>query len=163
VVLATSDVRASEANRDQSFLICRVGTRLCGLPLADVVETMRPLPVRPVSGTPDWLLGASVIRGAVTPVLDALALAGEADGVVTRFVTLALGARQVALAVSEVLGIRALSAAERDAFPPLLRHGASPAAEAIASLDAELLVVLDPARLLGDEVWAAIEAQESPA
>jgi hypothetical protein len=46
-----------------SVFVVRVGARVCALPLHHVVETMRPLPIDPVVGTPAFISGVSVIRG----------------------------------------------------------------------------------------------------
>ena len=39
-------------------LVFRTAGRLCALPLAQVVETMRPQPVQRLDGTPAFVLGA---------------------------------------------------------------------------------------------------------
>jgi purine-binding chemotaxis protein CheW len=62
----------------QSTLLCRVRERLCALPLAHVVETMRPLPIEPLGGMPGFVQGIAIIRGAPVPVVDAGALLGSA-------------------------------------------------------------------------------------
>ena len=51
-------------------LVVMVGARACAIPLDHVAETMRPLPIEPVAGTPGFVRGVSVIRGAPTPVVD---------------------------------------------------------------------------------------------
>ena len=51
-------------------LIVMAGARACAIPLDYVAETMRPLPIEPVAGTPGFVRGVSVIRGAPTPVVD---------------------------------------------------------------------------------------------
>ncbi len=35
-----------------------------------MLETMRPLPVEPMAGTPPFMLGISVVRGVAMPVAD---------------------------------------------------------------------------------------------
>jgi chemotaxis signal transduction protein len=61
-----------------------------------------------------------------------------------------VGERRVALAVAQVLGIRTLDSGP---LPPLLR---ADALLAIGTLDSELLLVLNSARLIPDEAWEAL-------
>ncbi|MFL5302954.1 MAG: chemotaxis protein CheW, partial [Anaeromyxobacteraceae bacterium] len=57
-----------------NVLLVRAGSRLCALPLACVVETLRPLHTSPLAGTPACVSGVAVVRGAPTPVVDLDAL-----------------------------------------------------------------------------------------
>jgi purine-binding chemotaxis protein CheW len=147
-----------------SMLICRVGSRLCGLPLAHVVETMRPLPVEPLAHLPIFVDGVSIIRGRPIPVLDARRLLGEdgEPGARTRFVTLELAQRSAALSVDAVLGVRDIDVAELEQLPALLRDVQNDLVAALGTLDHELLVVLERSRLLPEAVWAVIEAGVPP-
>lgn len=138
-------------------LVCRVGARTCALPLAAVIETMRPLPVEPVRGSPAFVRGISIIRGAPVPVVDAAGLIGGAAVAPARLVTLRVGERTVALAVDAVLGVQTLDTASLAALPPLLGEAAREVVAAIGMLDAGLLVVLDATRLVPDEVFASLE------
>lgn len=148
-----------DADRPQLALFCRARARLCALPLKDVVETMRPLPVTGVPGAPPFVRGVSVIRGAPVPVVDVGGLLGDprSDGA-TRFVVLRLGERRAALAVEEVLGLRELTSRQLGELPPLLKD-AGEVVSRVAALDAELLLVLATARLVSDSVWQAAEAR----
>jgi purine-binding chemotaxis protein CheW len=144
-------------------LLCRVGARLCGVPLEHVGETMRPLPVDRVGGMPGFMLGLSVIRGAPVPVVDAFALlaghaAGTTDTQPGRFVTLNVGTRTAALAVDEVLGVRGLPPAALADLPPLLSEAGRDVIDAVGMLDAELLLILRGARLVPESVWATLDA-----
>lgn len=132
-------------------LLCRVHERLCALPLRYVLETLRPLPIDAVAGAPDYVLGLSLIRGEPLPVLDLARLLGHADARPARFVLLAVDGRRIAVAVSQVLGLRRLDAASLHALPALLSGAPSQWLAALAELDAELLLVLDGARLLPAE------------
>lgn len=142
------------------YLICRSHTSLFALPLALVAETMRPQPSDPLGAMPPFLLGVSVIRGAPVPVVDAARLLGSAQRAPPRrIVTLKVGERRVALAVESVIGVRALSAAALEEVPPLLRGAAEATVAALATLDAQLLLVLQSARIVPDSVWEDIESE----
>jgi purine-binding chemotaxis protein CheW len=139
-------------------LLCRIGTRLCALPLSSVVETLRPLPVEPVAGAPDFVLGLSVVRGGPVPIVDAgMLLAGEA-GRPCRVVIVKAGTRRVGLAVDAVVGLRQLES-RLEELPPLLRGESGGRVTAVAALDAELLLVLQAMRLVPEEALAALEAK----
>ena len=145
-------------------ILCRARTQLCGLPIAHVHETMRPLPTRSLAGAPDFVVGLSLIRGAAVPVVDAGALIGATEApAFTRFVTLRIGARTVALAVEAVLGIRNLPAAALQDLPPLLGEASPDVLSALGLLDADLLMVLQLARELTDPVLEAVELNGEPA
>ncbi len=142
-------------------LIAQVGANRVALPLRDVLEVMRPLPVSALAGAPPSVLGAAVVRGAAVPVVDARALLGESSArACTRFVSLRVGARSAALAVDAVLEVRAVEDSELASMPPLLRDAASGAAGAVGVLDERLLLVLRAARIVPEEAWRALAAKE---
>lgn len=149
----------------KQFLICRSDARLCALPLDHVGETMRSLPIDPMPGMPDFVLGASIVRDEVLPVVDISALlsgySGRQDTRPARFVTLRLRSeqnaeRRVVLAVDGVIGVRALEHATVAGIAPLLSDANARAVEAVTTLDAELLLVLRATHLIPDAVWQRI-------
>lgn len=154
----------SEQSPDAAFLLCRSRLRLCALPLHHVRETMRALPLDAVPNMPPFMLGVSIIRGQVVPVVD-LAMLTAQDGARpgARLVTLALGRRQVALAVDEVLGVRSLPGSALCQVPPLLDGADAGMLAALTTLDAELLLVLQAAQLIPDALWPLLDAQEAAA
>jgi purine-binding chemotaxis protein CheW len=145
-------------------LLLRVRTRLCALPLAQVVETMRPLPVEAVAGAPPCVRGLAIIRGAPVPVVDVARLLGQetagrwADGPVQpseRFVTVKVIDRVSGLAVDAVIGIRSLAVDSFRDLPPLLRDAEVGVISSIGTLDSELLLVLRSARLVSQGLQGA--------
>jgi purine-binding chemotaxis protein CheW len=140
-------------------LLCRVDTRLCALPLPSVVETMRRLPVEPLAGAPSFVLGLSIVRGVPIPVIDLARLLGNPSGRdAGRLVTVRAGARQIGLAVTDVVGIHSIPASTARDLPPLMRETDAAAVSSIGALDRELLHVLRSVQLLPDDVWRAIDA-----
>ena len=140
-------------------LLCRVDTRLCALPLESVIEMTRPLPVEPVAGAPDFVLGLSVVRGSAVPIVDAGRLLSGGRSPLSRFVILRVRERRVGLAVDAVLGVRSLQARSLEELPPLLRSAAADVVEAIGTLDSELLMILRAVRIVPEELLAAIETE----
>src|SRR5215213_1531126 len=87
-------------------LVFRAGSLLCALRLDEVIETMRPLPTRPLAGTPPYVRGITIMRGVPAPVVDvARLLAGEAAET-ARFVAVRTEHGPIAFATGPVLGIR---------------------------------------------------------
>jgi purine-binding chemotaxis protein CheW len=145
-------------------VVFRARTRLCALPSIHVQETMRALPTQLLAAAPDFVIGIALIRGMAVPVVDAGALLGETDEPsATRFISLRIGDRGIALAVEAVLGIQALAATSLQELPPLLRDTSSEVLSALGTLDTELLTILKLARALTEPVLQALNLSEDSA
>jgi purine-binding chemotaxis protein CheW len=144
-------------------LIVRLGAAVCFLPLADVIEIMRPRPVETLVGLPPYIRGVAIIRGAPVPVVDLGPVIGVSSPEArTRFVTLRLGPRSAALAVGGVVGVRDLDEEAVGEMPPLLRETSDDLIRTIGTLDAQLLVVLRAGRVVvGQGVWDTLDAREA--
>ncbi len=156
---------ADSGGKAASLLVCRVGSKLCGLPLRRVRETMRPLAVEPLARTLDFVSGVAVIRGRATPVLDARKLLGSSSAhPPERYVTLDLGeheTRVVALAVDAVVGVREVPDGVLQELPRLV-GGCQRAVGAMTAGGAELRGGLEQARLVPDDVWQRLERRDQP-
>jgi len=140
---------SATANAQSRVLICRAGERLFGVPLHHVLEIMRPLPIEPLADAPPFVCGLSIIRGSPVPVVDAAAvLGGGRLSTHGRFVALRVGERCVALAVDEVSDVRPIPAETLQGLPPLLKDASRELVSRIGTLDGELLIVLEAARIL---------------
>jgi purine-binding chemotaxis protein CheW len=156
----------TQVEEKDRFLLCRIGSRIGALALKDIRETMRPLPIEPLTGMPPFVLGVAIVRGLPAPVIDAGRLLNPSASLSTpimasspaRFVSLKLGERTVSLAVDAVLDIRALAAGTLADIPPLLREAGAEQTALIGALDTQLLFVLEAARLVPESVWSAIKA-----
>jgi purine-binding chemotaxis protein CheW len=136
----------------QSWLLCRVGTRICALPLEHVVETMRPLPVEPMADAPACVLGLCLVRGDPIPAIDLQALFGKPAATPQRMVTLNVAGRRIAAVVDSVVGVRAIDPDQFHGLPPLLHDAAGDIVSAVGALDSELLLFLRAARLAPQEL-----------
>jgi purine-binding chemotaxis protein CheW len=141
------------------WLLCRVGDCLLAVPLDRVVETLRPLPLRTFTGPPPFVLGFSVIRDVVVPVIGMAALLGLPGAPPARLVTVRSDDRVLALAVDAVVGVHTLDQAAVHTVPPLLGTLEQATLSAIGTLDSALLLVLGSARLVPETVWADLEHQ----
>jgi len=131
-------------------LIAHIGTLACAIPVEHVVETMRPLPIEPLGHAADYVRGVSVIRGVATIVIDGATLFGckPSASARSRFVVVRVGARTAALLVDEVSEVRSVAEADLGALPPLARSAGAGMIQAIGAVDAELVVVLEAAKLV---------------
>ena len=146
---------AQPAEAAVASLVFRAGSLLCALPLDEVVETMRPLDVRPLAGTPPWVRGISIMRGVPAPVIDvARLLTGEA-GAVARYVAVRTERGPVAFATGPVLGIRRVDADPAARHGVLLGAAAGALVAGVATADGQPLLLLQSMRVVPDEVWAA--------
>ena len=154
----------TRAKEDDLYLLCRIGSRIGALAVGDVRETMRPLPIEPLTGTPVFVLGVAIVRGFAAPVIDAARLLDPSTLPVAitspsaaRFVSLKLGDRTAVLAVDAVLEVSSLEAGILARIPPLLCKTEQEPISSIGALDAQLLLVLEAARLVPDSVWSEIK------
>jgi purine-binding chemotaxis protein CheW len=144
---------ADEGHVRQHRLVYRAGAQLCAVPLDCVVEVMRALPVKPVSGGPPYVCGVCIIRGEPVAVVDTGVLVGNRPTAFERLITVRTGSGTVALAAEAVLGICAIGAEKLSQLPPLLRGAAAETIAAIGTLDAELLFVLRTALIVPEGLF----------
>jgi purine-binding chemotaxis protein CheW len=142
------------------FLVCRSGPRFCALALADVVETMRPLPVEPVAEAPPFLKGIAIVRGEALPVVDIGRLVnGESEARIGRFVTVRLGRRHAVFAVGEVTGIREMGADALSEARTVLGDLEPEVIASLGRLDGQLVSLLRAAPVISDELWGRLDQQ----
>jgi len=143
------------------MLVARVGGLACAFPIEHVVETMRPLAVEPIGRSGDEALalvdGLAMIRGAAVPVVDVRRLLGVTGAPATRFVVVRIADRRIALVVDAVIEVRHLELHAFDRLPPLLGGASRDCVSAIGAREADLLVVLDAARVLPEDSWRALD------
>lgn len=138
-----------------SYLLVRCRTWLCALPLAEVVETLRTLPLQPVAGAPPFVRGLSLLRGELVPVVDlALLLGGESGAAAGRLVLVRAAGHRLALAVDAVLRVAPLPPTAQVA--PLLSQALPAQVAALTVLDGAALAVLQSSNLLRQEDWASL-------
>jgi purine-binding chemotaxis protein CheW len=136
-------------------LVFRAGALLCALRLDEVIETMRPLAVQPIAGTPSFVRGISIMRGVPAPVIDVARLLGGDDAPAVRFIAVGTDRGSVAFATGPVLGIRPTVAGTDRHHTRLLGVVPARLVAAIGTVDGEPLIQLQSMRMVPDEVWAA--------
>jgi len=143
--------RGDENAASTYWLLCRAASHQFALPLPQVIETMRTLPVEAVAGAPALVRGIVVIRGTPTPVIDAARLFDAEGGSGERLVTVRTPTRTVALAADAVVGVKAIATKDLEELPPLLRDVQTIAA--LKTLDEELVFFLQTTRVLPDDAF----------
>lgn len=149
-----------DVRQNELCLLCRVRNHVCALPLEHIAEVMRPLPVEKLPGVSRPVRGVAIIRGLPTPVVDIGWMVAAQPSDPTRFVSIKIGDRRVALAVDAVVGVRTIPLSSLRELPPLLRDASAEAITSIGRLDAELLVMLNSTRLVPETLWTALDAIE---
>lgn len=145
----------------QHRLVCRAGGQLCAVPLGHVVEVMRIMPISRVSGAPHYVCGLSIIRGEPVPVVDTGLLVGGRATASQRLITVRAGGRTIALAAEAVLGTWAIGTDQLRQLPPLLRDAATETIAAVGTLDAELVFLLQAARIIPPDLFDRLLAAEA--
>ena len=152
-VLADAPPTLSAEDGGQYRLLFRAGAQLCAVPISHVIEVMRGLPIKPVARGPPYVRGLCIIRGAPVLVVDTGLLVSNRATACERLITVRTGSRTVALAAEAVLGIWAIGADKLGPLPPLLGDGATDTIAALGLLDAELLLLLQTACIVPDDLF----------
>ncbi len=145
------------ARPPRSYLLVRCRSWLCAVPLSDVVETLRALPLQPVAGAPTFVRGLSQIRGELLPVVELAALLGSGcDTPAPRLVVVRADNHHLALAVDEVLRVVKSELPQGTGVAPLLTQALPEQVAALATLDGAALLILQSTHLLSPEAWSTI-------
>ncbi len=136
-------------------LVFRAGPLFCALPLDEVVETMRPLPTRPLAGTPHYVRGLTILRGEPSPVIDMTRLLTGASAEIDRYVAVHAGRGPVACATGPVLGVQAVHASPPDGPSTMFTGASRSLVAAVGRFGTEPLLVLQSLRTVPEEVWEA--------
>jgi purine-binding chemotaxis protein CheW len=142
-------------------LIFWAGSVLCAQRLDEVIETMRPLAVRPLAGTPAYVRGVTIMRGVPTPVVDVARLVGGEPAGISRFVAVRTESGPVAFATGPILGIRTAVPDEAAAHPVLFGGASSQFITGVGAIDAEPVLLLRSMRIVLDEVSAGAAGAQS--
>jgi len=154
---------AVEADLTGYWLACRVATHVCALPLAGIVETMRPLPLETFPRAPAFVAGIAIIRAVPTAVVDMRKLMGQPEGTFNRFVTVKISERVVALGFDDVLGVHGLSHQRAIELPPLLHSAAGDAVTYVSAKDRELLLFLESSRIFPPGLIESLDQEKASA
>ncbi len=147
------------------LVLFRVGTGMCAMPVGQVIETMRPQPVQALADTPHYIMGVAMIRGAVVPVVDLAALVHGHGPEPARLMTVRAGttadrSRTAALAIAGIDGVASIPVASLERLSPLLGEQDG-AVRSVGVASTGVLLLLDGARTVPDEVWYTLSARST--
>ena len=130
-------------DRYERLLTVRARDRVLAIPAPWVREVMRPTRIEAVAEAPSFVRGATMVRGAVVPVIDlAMLFEGVALEPIARLVSIVCAGRPLALAAGAVLGLERAEALALEPISPWLALGAGPAVELVGRLAGEMLAVV---------------------
>jgi len=142
-------------------LIARVGDIACALPIASVIETMRPLPISHLGDAPSFVRGIAIVRAAPTVVIDTAVMLGIAPAPPARFVTVRADEGALALTFDEVVAVTRIPRPALLDVPTLLRASTREAVAALGRVEGGMLVLVETARILSREQWLRLIAGAS--
>ena len=132
-----------------------------GIKVMQVQEVLRMTEIAPVPGAPHYVLGIINLRGNVVTVIDTRRRFGlpdaEADDE-TRIVIIEADNNVVGILVDSVAEVVALRASEIETAPNVGNDESSKYIEGVATLDNELLILIDINKLLTDEEWMELDS-----
>ncbi|PRX20896.1 purine-binding chemotaxis protein CheW [Actinoplanes italicus] len=136
-------------------MVFRAGPFYCALPLGEVIETMRPLETRALAGTPPYVRGLTILRGAPAPVIDMPRLLTGVETTVDRYVAVRAGRGPIVCATGEVLGVREVHVEPPEGPAAVLAGVSRTLIAAVGTLGTEPLLLLHSIAAVPDEVWEA--------
>jgi purine-binding chemotaxis protein CheW len=161
--LAGEDAGASlqktdgERTRAASWLRCRVGDHHFALPMTEIIETMRMLPIEVIAGAPAIVRGLCIVRGEPVPIVDTALLFGEHSIQYERIVTARVAGRTVGFAADAVVDVRSIAADAIESLPPLF--GCVDSVSTMTVLDEDLVFFLSAARVIPDDFLAGMNRE----
>ena len=135
-------------------VVFKVGGSEYALPAGDVLQMESFTAATPVPGTQPWVTGIMQVRGRIVPVLDVrkrFGLAAAEHTVDTRVVVATHGERAVALLVDSAREVIKLEEAQIKPPPELVARVAHGLVRAVAQVGPRLVMLLDFAKLIGEE------------
>lgn len=129
------------------FVLARVHALWCAVGLEHVAEVTRPRALMHFTDGPDYVMGLTTLRDQLVPVLDLGRLLVGEHSSVKRLLRLRDPSHRAALAVEEVAGVVDLTQDVLQPLPSLLKGASEQRIVALAQRDAQILAVLEAARL----------------
>ena len=124
------------------------------LPAANVLQMESFTGATPVPGTQPWVTGIMQIRGRIVPVLDVrkrFGLPAAEHTLDTRVVVATQGERAVALLVDAAREVLKLDDAQIKPPPEMVARETHGLVKAVAQVGSRLVMLLDFAKLIGEE------------
>lgn len=132
-----------------------LGSEEFAVPILAVREINQLPEITAIPHAPSHVLGITNLRGRVIPVIDTAAHFGlsgyERDEKSARMIVVEVGDRPVGFLVDAVSQVRRISKEQCDAAPAASTAARAEFIAGIAKLEPHLVILLDPARMIGLE------------
>jgi len=128
-----------------------------GINVMQVQEVLRVAEIAPVPGAPHYVLGIINLRGNVVTVIDTRTRFGLPRGEIndlSRIVVIESESQVVGILVDSVAEVVDLRLSEIDSAPNVGNEESSRYIQGVASMDSDLLIVVDLNKLLSEQEWA---------
>ena len=135
-------------------VVFKVAGNEYALPAGDVLQMESFTAATPVPGTQPWVTGIMQVRGRIVPVLDVrkrFGLPSVEHTVDTRVVVATHGERAVALLVDQAREVLKLEDGQIKPPPEMIAREANGLVKAVAQVGPRLVMLLDFAKLIGEE------------
>lgn len=143
----------STSLQTRQIVAFRLDETLYGFPIERVREILQMVEITAIPDAPSHLRGAINVRGLVVPILDVrmmLGLAHKVYALSTPIILVEGDERVAGVAVDDVSDV--LTIEEERCDTAAQNYPMSEMLEAVCKLDEGMLLVLDPSRLIGNEL-----------
>lgn len=134
----------------------RLGDETYGINVMQVQEVLRVSEIAPVPGAPDYVLGIINLRGNVVTVIDTRKRFGMPPGEVddnSRVVIIESQGQIFGILVDSVAEVVELRRSEIDVAPNVGNEESARYIQGVATVDSDLLILVDLNKLLTEEEW----------
>ncbi len=150
--------QTTEQGKDQvvQWVTFRLEDETYGINVMQVQEVLRVSEIAPVPGAPDYVLGIINLRGNVVTVIDTRKRFGMPPGELddnSRVVIIESQGQIFGILVDSVAEVVELRGSEIDVAPNVGNEESSRYIQGVATVDSDLLILVDLNKLLTEEEW----------
>jgi purine-binding chemotaxis protein CheW len=153
--IAPTEATSTSHALSQQLVVFLLAGEQYALPIASVSEIIRHTRPRSITTTDPWVRGVIGLRGKIIPIYDLTArlnLPATADAESDKIVIVDTATGHVGVTVQEVEEVLTITS---DQIEPVPAGGGGDGLDGIVKLGDRLVILLDPAALLGDPELAA--------
>ena len=159
--MTTATAEASEKDQIAQLVTFCLEQESYGINVMQVQEVLRVSEIAPVPGAPSFVLGIINLRGNVVTVIDTRARFGLPAGEVTdasRIVIIESDKQVVGIMVDSVAEVVELRNSQIDPPPNVGNEDGSRYIQGLATIENDLLIVVDLNKLLTEDQWSEMSA-----
>jgi len=148
--------KQNDTNEDSRWVTFFLEKERYGINVMQVQEVLRVSEIAPVPGAPNYVLGIINLRGNVVTVIDTRKRFGLVSTDIddsTRIIITEAEEQVIGIMVDSVAEVVDLKSNDIDVAPNVGNEDSTQFIQGVASLEGELLIIIDLNRLLTDEQW----------